>query len=83
VYRTYATPPCRQLVTLSGPSSESGRTVNAAPTSIRPKLNVCWVVLAAFSLGDKSPHATLPSSLKAVTAFLLGLEDAPLVPNPV
>jgi hypothetical protein len=83
VYRTYATPPCRQLVAILDLVVESGRTVKAAPTSIRPKLNVCWVVLATFSLGDKSPHATLPSSLKAVTVFLLGLEDAPVVPIPV
>jgi hypothetical protein len=59
-------------------------TVKAAPIIIKLKLNVCCVVLAAFSLAVKSPHATLPSSLKAVTAFLLGRGEAPpVVPNPV
>jgi hypothetical protein len=46
------------------------------------KLKVCCVVLATFSLADKSPHATLPSSLKAVTAFLLD-RGAVEVPSPV
>jgi hypothetical protein len=47
------------------------------------KLNVCCVALAAFSFPLNSPHGTLPSSLKAVTAFLLGREAAFDVPNPV
>ena len=80
-YRTYATPPYRELANAAARDLE--HTVKAAPTSISPKLNVCCVVLAAFSLAVKSPQATLPSSLKAVTAFLLGLGDAPVVPRPV
>jgi hypothetical protein len=35
-----------------------------------PKLNVCWVVLAAFSLMLRSFHMTLPSSFTIVTCFL-------------
>lgn len=58
-------------------------TVNTAPTRITLKLKVCWVVRAAFSIGDKLPQATLPSSLKAVTAFLLGCGVAFEVPRPV
>jgi hypothetical protein len=46
------------------------------------KLNVCCVALAAFSFPLNSPHGTLPSSLKAVTAFLLGREAFD-VPKPV
>jgi hypothetical protein len=56
-------------------------TVSTAPRMIKPKLKDCCVVLAAFSLVDKSPHATLPSSLKAVTAFLLGLGVVLVVPS--
>ena len=51
--------------------------------TISPKLNDCCVVLAAFSIGDNCPHATLPSSLNAVTAFLLGWGAALDVPSPV
>jgi hypothetical protein len=47
------------------------------------KLNVCCVALAAFSFPESSPHGTLPSSLKGVTAFLLGREEAFDVPKPV
>jgi hypothetical protein len=58
-------------------------TVKATPAIISPKLKVCWVILAAFSLAVKSPQGTLPSSLKVVTAFLLGLGEAFVVPKPV
>jgi hypothetical protein len=47
------------------------------------KLKVCCVVLAAFSFTDRSPHGTLPSSLKAVTALLLGRGLGLVVPKPV
>jgi len=47
------------------------------------KLNVCCVALAAFSFPERSPHGTLPSSLKGVTAFRLGREEAFEVPRPV
>lgn len=47
------------------------------------KLNDCCVVLAAFSLIERSPQATLPSSLKAVTAFLLARGASLVVPKPV
>jgi hypothetical protein len=57
--------------------------VNTAPRIMKPKLKVCWVILAAFSPALSSPHGTLPSSLKAVTAFLLGLGEVPVVPKPV
>jgi hypothetical protein len=59
------------------------QTVKQAPRMMKPKLNVCCVVLAAFSLADRSPHATLPSSLKGVTAFRLGWGAALDVPRPV
>lgn len=58
-------------------------TVSTAPTRITLKLKVCCVVRAAFSMGDKLPQATLPSSLKAVTAFLRGCDAAFEVPRPV
>jgi hypothetical protein len=41
------------------------------------------VVLAAFSIGERFPHGTLPSSLNAVTAFLLGCGALVEVPKPV
>jgi hypothetical protein len=58
-------------------------TVKIAPTTISPKLNDCCVVLAAFSIGERLPHGTRPSSLNAVTAFLLGCGAELEVPNPV
>jgi hypothetical protein len=58
-------------------------TVRTAPSMMKLKLKVCCVVLAAFSFTDRSPHGTLPSSLKAVTAFLLGRGVALVVPRPV
>jgi hypothetical protein len=59
------------------------RTVKTTPKIIIPKLKDCWVVLAAFSLADKSPHATLPSSFSIVTAFRFFAGCALLVPRPV
>jgi hypothetical protein len=59
------------------------RTVNTAPTSTVPRLNVCCVVLATLSRADKSFQATLPSSLNVVTAFLLGCDGELVVPSPV
>jgi hypothetical protein len=58
-------------------------TVRIAPSMMKLKLKVCCVALAAFSFPVKSPHGTLPSSLKGVTAFLLGREEAFDVPKPV
>lgn len=48
-----------------------------------PRLKVCWVVLATFSRPDRSRQGTLPSSLKVVTAFLFGCDEAFVVPKPV
>ena len=58
-------------------------TVNTIPSVIKPKLKLCCVVLAIFSLPLSSPHATLPSSLKAVTAFRRGCDGLLEVPSPV
>jgi len=58
-------------------------TVRIAPMIMKLKLNVCCVALAAFSFPERSPHGTLPSSLKGVTAFRLGREEPFEVPRPV
>lgn len=78
----YATPPYTLLATAKRPFSPR-LTVRIAPTMMKLKLNVCCVALAAFSFPLNSPHGTLPSSLKAVTAFLLDREEAFDVPKPV
>lgn len=45
-------------------------TVMRRPPRTSPKLNVCCVVRAAFSLRLRSFHCTRPSSLTIVTRFL-------------
>jgi len=82
VYMKYATPPYTMLVTVKLLFSPR-LAVRIAPTMMKLKLNVCCVALAAFSFPLNSPQGTLPSSLKAVTAFLLGREEAFDVPKPV
>jgi hypothetical protein len=59
------------------------QTVKRAPRIIMPKLNVCCVALAALSLADRSPHATLPSSFNTVTGFLVLVGWGLVVPRPV
>jgi len=81
-YITYATPPYAILALAELPLS-ARPTVRIAPSMMKLKLNVCCVVLAAFSLAVRSPHGILPSSLKAVTAFLLGGGVVLVVPKPV
>jgi hypothetical protein len=83
VYITYATPPYSNISTDAGRWSFGIQTVNIAPRIIMPKLNVCCVVLAAFSLAERSLHATLPSSFNIVTAFLFLVGCALVVPRPV
>jgi hypothetical protein len=57
--------------------------VRTAPNNMNPKLNVCWVVLAAFSLAVRLPQDTLPSSFNMVTFFLRGFVPLLVVPKSV
>ena len=49
-------------------------TVMMTPTITTPRLKVCWVVRAAFSLVLRLPHLTRPSSFATVTC--LRVDDA-------
>ena len=53
-------------------------TVMTTPVRTVRKLKDCCVVLAAFSLRDKSAHRTLPSSLAMVICFR---DDPDLLPE--
>ena len=49
------------------------QTVSTMPLRTSPRLKVCCVVLATFSLRVRSCHWTRPSSLTTVTCLLVGV----------
>lgn len=62
----------RSMPSFLGGVARGTLTVRTMPPMIKLKLKLCCVALLAFSPADSSDHGTCPSSLNAVTFFLLG-----------